>query len=648
MTKKLLTAAILPLVLIIILAVPAMAFETPSGLTRQTMAEMIDQYADKLIGHTSPGAAVVVFSQDEIIFSKGYGYADLGDHQPVSPSTTVFEYGSISKLFVYTTIMQLVEKGQLDLLTDIRHDLPAGFLRNLHFEQPITLIDIMNHQAGFEDMLTDIVITDPVRRTRFPDILRERQPEQVYQPGTISAYSNYAVALAALIAENKLEQEFYHYLQTAVFQPLGMNSTTIHPDFLDHPELRERRARGHEADLANGTFHEIGWSYIPLYPVGAASGTAEDLARFAMALMPPDGSGGPLFKQRETLDAMFSQTMSMGPDMTGFAHGFIEYDGAVRGVGHGGNTAGFSAQMNIVPEQRFGVIVLVNSASEIQLTEGITQLLIGYAGSTPAPGDDQAELPDAAQLAGSYIQARRPHHGFLKLYGFLSLLQVEAIEHDTIVVRAGNQSGTYRQIQPYLYERTAASGPLFEYSFRKIYFDWQDDQVFRVSGDFTPLPKGYTDSWLMIDVLLAAVSVPFFVLTPLTLLLIRLIRRHKKRRVQVSDSAAGKTIVRPSWYENTRIMTGAMLFGGFVLVINNVLLIIRMLIDNYRAFAEVQPHLILNYPLALFPVAAAVLYSVHWKKTTSRRSQHMLFFVILLMLIILLYLLIKWEFIQLI
>ena len=628
MIKRMLSISIILILLTIFSAVPANALQTPSRLPTDSLADVIDQYVADYIGKTSPGVAVVVFSHDQIIFSKGYGYADLEAKTPVVPDQTVFEYGSVSKIFVYTTIMQLVEQGLLDLTTDIRQYLPNDFLRHLRFEQPITLIDIMNHQAGFEDILTDIVITHPVHKTAFLDILRTRQPVQVYQPGTISAYSNYSVALAAYIAQIQLDQELYVYLQESVFQPLGMTSTTIHPDFLDKPEIRDRRAKAYAYDPGADAFGEIGWSYIPLYPVGAASGTAEDLARFAMALMPEDGAGGLLFNQRETLDEMFSQTLSMGPGMTGFAHGFIEYDGPVRGVGHGGNTAGFSAQLNIVPEQRFGVLVLANAASEIRLTEGITSLLMRHADSTVEPKPTPGNLPDASLLEGRYIMARRPHHGFLKLYGFLGFLKVEFFEQDILQVSLGDQSGIYRQTQPYLFERTAASGPLFEYNFDKIYFEMKDDRVFRISGDFMPLPGGYTIPWLIMDAILVSIGCLFFILAPGILLVIGLIKhRRSKRTLDI-------------WF-------GLMLASGLALVINNVILVMRMLVDNYRSFSEVQLQLILNYPFALLGIVAAIACIFKCRKTKADGVQRIFQWVTMVVLAALLYILIKWEFVQL-
>ena len=133
--------------------------KTPSGIPLLELEKRIDDFMSKYVGETSPGAAVVLIKDGEIIFSKGYGYADIENEIRVDPSETIFEYGSISKLFVYTTIMRLWEEGRIDLRVAL--------------------------------------LTTNKNRPTMEQTLREFQPMQVYKPGEVSAYSNYAVGLAS-------------------------------------------------------------------------------------------------------------------------------------------------------------------------------------------------------------------------------------------------------------------------------------------------------------------------------------------------------------------------------------------------------------------------------------------------------------------
>ena len=620
-------------ILILLIALPcALAAEgetplTPSGVPLDNLERFIDDYVSDYIGQTSPGLAVVVVKDGEILFSKGYAYSDVEKDVMVDPANTIFEYGSVSKLFVYTAIMQLVEEEKLDLDTDIRTYLPEGFLNNLRFEDPITLAHVMNHTTGFEDYLFDVVVTSHVRQG-FEQTLHTGQPEQVYRPGTVSAYSNYAVALAAYIVQDIVGQDFHEYVMDNIFLPSGMERTSAHPELKDKPLLTQNKAMGYYP-LGDGEFGKGEWSYIPLYPVGSVNGTAEDLARFAISLMPKDGEESALFKGQGTLAQMLSQSHAMGPGLTGFAHGFIEFDGRYRGVGHGGNTAFFTAQMDIVPEERFGVIVLANAASEMDLTQGLTKALLGEnKNSTPLY---EGSLPDAGDVEGTYISARRAHNGFLKLYGFLSLLSVHAMDSDTIELRFAGQSAKYVQTEPYVYKQVEANSSFFKYNFATVYFEMKDDVVQRVSGDFLPLPLGHTLSWLLTDGIIAAVSMLFFLLAPIVIMILALFRRKKNPEASAPVRRAQR-------------FYAIFVLSGTALLINNAVLVIRMLANNYRSFSEVQPHIILNYPIVLIAVTAGVLTALFGKKAGQSKKRWLLLVISAFLLTALIAVLFKWQF----
>ena len=601
--------------------------ETPSGKPLSNIEEFIDDYMTQYIGKTTSGAAVVLFNDGEIIFSKGYGYADIESGTPVSSDTTVFEYGSISKLFVYTTLMRLSEQGKLDLNADIRSYLPEGFLRKLKYNKPITMIDIMNHTTGFEDYLFDVILTSTENLPSFEETIKKSQPQQVYMPGTVSAYSNYAVGLAAYIAQQILGQDFFAYLMETLFLPLEMNNTSMYPMLEDRPELINNKAIGYYPQ-SKGIFKSGQWSYIPLYPVGAINGTAEDLARFAIALMPEEGQKSSLFENRETLDEMFTQTLNIGPGMIGFSHGFIEWDGEYRGVGHGGNTATFSTQLNIVPEKRFGVIVLTNTAGEMDITSGLTEALIGKKDKNITI--ETEDLPSANEVEGTYVQARRMHSGFLEMYGYLTPLTVKKIKKNKIQLSSFGQTSTMIQIRPYTYQRIEANGAVFEHNFETVYFELSDGKVERMSGDFVPLPKGRSMPWLTTSLIIALLSGLYFLITPLVLLIKKMFSKTKKLKKSSSSNVL------------------LLVLNGTALIINNAMLILRMLMNNYRSFSEMRIHILLNYPLVLLAILSCVLIIVKWKEKKLSRKQKIFYIISMILIVCLIITLINWQFLNII
>lgn len=596
--------------------------QTPSGIPLDQMEARIEAYMASAIGQSSPGAAVVVVRGDEILFSRGYGYADLESQIPVDPARTVFEYGSISKLFVYSTLMRLAEAGKLRLDEDLRPYFPARVLQRLRYDEAITPLHVMNHTTGLEDDLFDVVLTSQVRPPDLKQALLAHPPQQVYRPGTISAYSNYAVALAASVAQDLLgEAPLYAYWMDTIFRPLGMDSTSAQPVLEDR--LKDRKAIGYAA-TTDGGFQRGSWSTIPLYPAGSVNGTAEDLARFLLALMPAGGQTSPLFQAPDTLEEMLSLSHSMGPDMSGFAHGFMGREGQHGGLGHGGNTAYFTAQANLVPEARFGVVVLCNAANEMEITEGLTRMLLDPV-EAPVPSHEGA-LPDARSVEGVYIMARRPHTGFLKLYPYLSLLRVRALDSNHLELRMAGQSAVLAQKAPDWYQRQSAQGSLFAYNFQAAYFEREDGAVKRISGDFLPLPPGHTLPWLWADGIAAILCAAFFLFAPVGLLVRALVRRKREKADPRKNG----------WLLATHVLCGT------GLMLNNGLLLLRMLSHPYRSFSEVRFHILLNGGFAGIGLVIGLL--LLFRSRGMGRKARALIWISAVLFAVCVSLLAKWEF----
>ena len=433
--RKISVFAVLVLLVSFLTPAPSVyAAQTPSGIVFSELESQIDALINEHIGKSTPGGAVVVFHNGEIIFSKGYGHADIERGIPVDPAATIFEHGSISKLFVWTAAMQLVEQGLLDLDADISIYLPVDTVRKFAFEKPFTMRDLMNHAAGFEEVLLGLFSdarTMNEERGTLEEALLTIVPAQIFEPGTISAYSNWGTAFAALVVEYISGKSFSDFEMQNIFMPLGMANTLNQPDWIGNHAFLQNKARGYIAD-GNGGFDEGIWAYVPIYPAGAINGTAEDLARFAMAFAPAHGEPGPLFENADTLAAMLSPSSLDPINRPKTNHGFLRYAGALPNVGHGGNTETFSTNLVVVPEERFGFVVLTNAASETDIVYGITSLLLGE----PEKVVPSANLPNASEVTGSFTMARRVESNITELFTF-SVISITATDDNSIQQRSG-------------------------------------------------------------------------------------------------------------------------------------------------------------------------------------------------------------------
>lgn len=231
--KKVIVCVLSFIFIIMAIAVPANAEEeqvetTPSRIPLSELEETIDSYVATYEKY-SAAVSVVAIKDGEPIVNKAYGWADI-ENQRKADTSTVFEWASISKLLVYTSVMQLVEQGKLDLDTNIKEYLPDGFFKKLKYDDPITLMNLMHHNAGWEDQtVTEVYYYSENETLELGETLRKNEPKQIYQPNSIVGYSNYGVSLAAYIVELQSGQPFYEYVNQHIFKPLNMKDTSIHP-----------------------------------------------------------------------------------------------------------------------------------------------------------------------------------------------------------------------------------------------------------------------------------------------------------------------------------------------------------------------------------------------------------------------------------
>ena len=277
----------------------------PSGLAYGDLPAAIEAYVSNH-EKTTCGLNVIVYDRDETIYENSFGYANK-ESNLLSNANTVYEWGSISKLMVWVSVMQLHEEGKLDLKADIQNYLPEGFLTNLRFDKPITMIDLMNHQAGFQDTYF-IQTADIFELTSLEEALRTRQPKQVYAPGEHTAYSNWGAALAAYIVQRISGTDYVSYVHEHILEPLHMEHTSIGPDYGDNQWVRDQRMKLKCYDSDGEPIGGAGLYYILLYPAGSAAGTIGDLAKFARALTPDEEHPSPLFKKQATLKEMETPT----------------------------------------------------------------------------------------------------------------------------------------------------------------------------------------------------------------------------------------------------------------------------------------------------------------------------------------------------
>ena len=220
------------------------------------------------------GAVFAVVKDGNILLQKGYGFADVDRKLPMDPERTMIRAGSTSKLFTWTAVMQLVEQGKLDLGRNV--DDYLDFKVSPAAGKPITMLDLMNHRAGFEEGLKDILATDPRRWQSNEAYLKQHPRPLLFSTGTVPAYSNYGAALAGYIVERISGEPFERYVEQHIFTPLGMLHTTF-----DQP--LPARFSANVAGYGTASMPPRPYELVMTAPAGSIATTASDMARFMIA-----------------------------------------------------------------------------------------------------------------------------------------------------------------------------------------------------------------------------------------------------------------------------------------------------------------------------------------------------------------------------
>ena len=440
---------------------------SPPGRARELTAADVETFIDGILPlqlkrDDIAGATVAVVKDGKLLFAKGYGYADVEKKKPVYAQETLFRPGSVSKLFTWTSVMQLFEQGKLDLDRDVNeyldYKIPDAF------GKPITLKNILTHTPGFEEQIKDLIITDSSK----PDLgqyLKTHIPARIYPPGTVPAYSNYATAIAGYIVERVSGKPFDEYVNENIFKPLKMERSTLTQPLPAH--LAGLMSNGYRL----GSGEPQPFEMVTAYPAGSLSSTATDMAQFMMAHLQDGKLGDAQILKPETARLMHSRLFALDDGANAMCYGFYEESrNGQRIIGHGGDTVFFHSDLHLVLEQKLGFFVSYNSLGRGDAPGRVTlweAFLDRYFPYTAPAATSATAKEDANAASGSYILSRRAETSFLKAAFIVNQFTVSPEgEGDIVTPQLTGSNG-----QP---KRWQAIGPM---TFRER--DGQDKLIFK-------------------------------------------------------------------------------------------------------------------------------------------------------------------------
>jgi D-alanyl-D-alanine carboxypeptidase len=327
----------------------------------------VEAQAAKMVGDKlTPGVEICVRKQGAVIFSKGFGSADLETATPMTPAS-VCRIGSITKQFTASVILQLAEEGKLGL-----DDTLSVYLPDFPNAQRLSLRRMLSHTSGLGNY-TEVPFNQFMQAARtdrttteLVKAMADASPKLVYEPGTAWRYSNTAFVLLGVVIETVAAKGYAQVMQERLFTPLGLPHTAVD----DAARVAPGRANGYtSAPRAPSGFDNA--SFIAMsFPGGAGNlrSTAEDLCAWHGALL-----GGKVLKPG-SLEAMLTPvTVNDGKLPTqkngkgeavdvryGFGIGLDLRDGHPT-VEHGGGIQGFSSYIETLRDEQITFVTLMNT-----------------------------------------------------------------------------------------------------------------------------------------------------------------------------------------------------------------------------------------------------------------------------------------------
>jgi CubicO group peptidase (beta-lactamase class C family) len=297
----------------------------------------------------APGASVTVIKDGDVVWSEGFGWADLEQQVAVTPLTR-FRIGSVSKSLTSIGLGLLVQEGKIELDAPVQRYVPSFPVK----QAPVTVRELAGHTAGIRHYRGNEMMIQQHYATVTEALDIFRNDTLLFTPGTRFSYSSYGFNLLSAAMERAAGEPFVAFMTHRVIEPLGLRHTVA--EFTD--SLIPFRSHFYtRADSGNGIVNAPFVDNSYKWAGGGFLSTAEDLARVGQLLLE-----GALLRP-ETRQMLWTSQRTTDGRETGYGMGwFTDHDAAGRRrVFHSGGSVGGTAYLLIYPDQKLVLALLVNS-----------------------------------------------------------------------------------------------------------------------------------------------------------------------------------------------------------------------------------------------------------------------------------------------
>jgi len=439
----------------------------PAGLE-----EFLDAYiSNQMDEYHIPGVVITFVKDGEVFLSKGYGYADIESQTPFDPENTLLTAASLGKTFTAVGVLQLNERGVIDLNEAIRPYF-TEFELETRFDEPLTFVNLLTHTDGFEARMIGGVAQTQDNMIPLGELINTYNPTQLYPPGQYMTYGDFAANLSGYLTQEISGVPFEQYMAENILAPLHMDSSTFDQYLSD--EMFSRLVVGYE--YQDGHQESVPFFYIPFAPAGGFRTTASDMNHFMLALLNGGEYNGTRIMNEQTVQMMFTQQFAPDPSMAGITYGLFEhFHNGQRALLRDGDGLGTRSRMILFPEQNMGFFISYNSGDNNLRLNIINAIIDRYSpaesSSVSMPMNGYQER--ASMFTGTYRPLQADMTTFGKsMYFFSQLVEVTTTDEGYLSIAAtgmddqssvmGGFEGTslWVEVEPLHFERVDGDGQL--------------------------------------------------------------------------------------------------------------------------------------------------------------------------------------------
>lgn len=416
-----------------------------------TISTIIHEYQDQ--EEYLVGGVVTVVSPDTVFFLKGFGLSDLENEKPFDPYSTLVDVASVTKIITATAVLQLWEKGVIDIYSPV-----SKYLQDVSIDKRVTIEQLLTHTAGLDDRMSLMDIQTLADQISLKEYNTKYLPEVVWPPGEFFNYSNYSFNLLAYLVESVSGLAFHDYVKKNILDPLKMDSSGINYEVKDIGNF-SKSYKWYMDNEDQLSLELVPREYTNLPGATSFLTTGADMSKFLQMYLRGGEYKGKRILNQETIERAFNVHFTYDEQMP-YQQGLgwrILFSKDMKNIYHKGDKKGVESSLVLFPEDSMGLFTAFNSSLGYEVKEAIFDSISALLRPNYKVRETEKKpFSNLDDIVGTYYYMNDGESTFEKISYLFGRDETVKRSGDTLMV-FGYQ---YLEIEPLLFDIPEKNGKL--------------------------------------------------------------------------------------------------------------------------------------------------------------------------------------------